>query len=59
MVGTADEAIRQIREEGYAREYSAGPRRVFQIGAAFSSEAGTVSGWQSVWHRCRYPAKGG
>ena len=44
--GTADEAIRQIQEKGYAREYSADPRRVYQIGAAFSSETGTISDWK-------------
>ena len=45
--GTAAEAMQQIREKGYAREYSADPRRVFQIGAAFSSETGTISDWQA------------
>ena len=44
--GTADEALEQIREKGYAREYAADPRRVYKIGAAFSSETGTVSDWK-------------
>ena len=45
--GTAAEALQQIREKGYVREYSADPRRVYQIGAAFSSETGTISDWQA------------
>ena len=44
--GTAAEAIQQIRSKGYALEYSADPRRVYQIGASFSSETGTISDWQ-------------
>ncbi|WP_300814475.1 PD-(D/E)XK nuclease domain-containing protein, partial [uncultured Bacteroides sp.] len=39
-------ALEQIREKGYAREYAADPRRVYKIGAAFSSETGTVSDWK-------------
>lgn len=44
--GTAAEAMRQIDSKGYALEYSADPRRVFKIGAAFSSETGTISDWE-------------
>ena len=43
--GTADEALSQIEDKGYAREYSADARRVFKIGASFSSETGTISDW--------------
>ena len=44
--GTAAEALQQIHAKGYVREYSADPRRVYQIGAAFSSETGTISDWR-------------
>ena len=44
--GTATEALQQIEEKGYAREYSADPRRIYRIGAAFSSETGTISDWK-------------
>lgn len=43
--GTAEEALRQIEEKGYAREYALGSRKVYKIGASFSSETGTVSDW--------------
>ena len=33
---------------GYAREYSADARRVFKIGASFSSETGTIADWICV-----------
>ena len=43
--GTAEEALRQIEEKGYAREYAADSRKVYKIGASFSSETGTISDW--------------
>ena len=43
--GTAADALRQIGEKGYAREYAADSRRLFRIGAVFSSETGTISDW--------------
>ena len=43
--GTAEEALRQIEEKGYAREYALDSRKVYKIGASFSSETGTVSDW--------------
>lgn len=43
--GTADEAMRQIEEKGYAREYESDSRRVYKIGAVFSSETGTIEEW--------------
>lgn len=44
--GTADEALTQIDEKGYAAEYSADSRKIFKIGCSFSSETGTVSDWK-------------
>ena len=43
--GTACEAIRQINEKGYALEYSSDKRRIYKIGASFSSETGTIADW--------------
>ena len=43
--GTAEEALRQIEEKGYAREYAADSRKIYRIGASFSSETGTISDW--------------
>ena len=40
--GTAEEALRQIEEKGYAREYEADIRKLYKIGAVFSSETGTI-----------------
>ena len=44
--GSADEAMRQIEEKGYAREYESDNRKLYKIGAVFSSETGTIEGWR-------------
>ena len=44
--GTADEALQQIEEKGYAREYASDKRQVFKIGASFSPETGTIGDWK-------------
>ena len=44
--GTAVEAIEQIENKGYAREYILDERKIFKIGASFSSETGTISDWK-------------
>ncbi|WP_294453103.1 ATP-binding protein [uncultured Bacteroides sp.] len=44
--GTADEALRQIEEKGYAREYESDSRKLYKIGAVFSSETGTIDEWK-------------
>ncbi len=46
--GTADEALRQIEEKGYAREYASDTRPLYKIGASFSSETGTIGEWRNV-----------
>lgn len=46
--GTAVEAIEQIENKGYAREYILDGRKIFKIGASFSSETGTISDWKIV-----------
>ena len=43
--GTASEALQQIEAKGYAREYAADSRKLYKIGASFSSETGTISDW--------------
>ena len=43
--GTAREAIDQINDRGYAREYEADRRKLYKIGCNFSSETGTISDW--------------
>ena len=44
--GTADEALQQIKDKGYATAYAADPRPLFCIGASFSSKTGTVEEWK-------------
>ena len=46
--GTADEALRQIEERGYAKPYGADSRTVFRIGASFASETGTIGEWKTA-----------
>ena len=41
--GTADEALQQIEDKGYARPYEADSRKLFKVGIVFSSETGTIS----------------
>ena len=45
--GTAEEALRQIKDKGYAAAYAADPRPLFRVGASFSSKTGTVEEWQT------------
>ena len=44
--GTAADALRQIEERGYARPYESDKRKVHKIGVNFSSETGTIDGWE-------------
>ena len=46
--GTAAEALQQIEEKGYAREYASDSRKLYKIGASFSSETGTIGEWQVI-----------
>ena len=43
---SADEALRQIEDRGYARPYESDSRKVYKIGVNFSSETGTVEDWK-------------
>ena len=44
--GSASEALRQIEEKGYAREYATDSRKLYRIGCSFSSESGTIDDWR-------------
>ena len=42
---SAEQALQQIRDKGYARPYLTDPRKLYQIGVNFSSETGTIEGF--------------
>ena len=44
--GSAEEALKQIEDMGYAREYAADGRKIYQIGCNFLSKTGTIDGWK-------------
>lgn len=46
--GTAQEALRQIEEKGYARPYVADGRKVRLVGVNFSSKSGTIDDWAEI-----------
>ncbi len=46
---SAEEALQQIKEKGYAKPYLTDKRRVACIGVNFSSETRTVEGWEEEW----------
>ena len=46
--GTTEAALKQIEEKGYARPYEADARKLYCIGANFSSETGTIDDWQVI-----------
>jgi hypothetical protein len=43
--GTAEEALAQIDENGYAIPYEAGGRKVVKIGAAFDKDERNIKRW--------------
>ena len=51
MNGSAEDALRQIEEKGYAKPYAADPRTVICLGINFSSQTGTIDGFKrSIAH---------
>ena len=44
--GTAEDALRQIREKGYDRKFASDSRRLFRIGVNFSSKTRRIEGWK-------------
>ena len=45
--GSADDALKQIKDKDYAAPYAADERTVIGIGINFSSEKGTIDGFKS------------
>lgn len=46
--GTADEALRQIEEKGYARPFASDTRKLFKIGVNFSAKTRNIETWKVV-----------
>ena len=46
--GSAEEALKQIEERGYAKEYEVDKRMLYRIGANFSSKSGTIEEWEVI-----------
>ena len=46
--GTADEALLQIEDKGYALPYACDARTLCKIGCSFSSETGTIEEWKTI-----------
>lgn len=46
--GSADEALQQIEDKGYATPYLSDPRPLYRIGVNISSDTRTVSEWKVV-----------
>lgn len=46
--GSADEALLQIEEKGYARPYEADKRKIHKVGVSFSSKTGTIDDWKEA-----------
>lgn len=46
--GTAEEALRQIEQKGYARPYESDARQIYRIGVSFSSATGTIEDFLSL-----------
>jgi len=44
--GSADEALRQIEDKGYATPFTSDPRRLYKIGVNFSSETRGIKEWK-------------
>ena len=45
---SADEALQQIEDKGYARPYVADPRKLFKIGVNFSTQTRWIEEWKIV-----------
>ena len=43
--GTAEEALKQIDDKGYAIQYEAGDKKVVKIGASFDKDRRTIERW--------------
>ena len=45
--GTAEEALKQVEDKGYAKPYISDNRKVYKIGVSFSSKTGTIESWKA------------
>ncbi len=45
--GSAEEALKQIEEKGYAQRYRAGKAQIIEIGASFSSRQRNIEEWRA------------
>ena len=45
---TADEALQQIEDVGYARPFTADPRKLFKIGVSFSTKTRRIEEWKII-----------
>ena len=48
MDGSADEALQQIEQKGYAKPYATDPRHLIRIGMNFSSQTRTIAEWKCL-----------
>ena len=46
--GSADEALRQIEEKGYDRQFADDQRKLFKIGVSFSKENRRIEEWKVI-----------
>ena len=46
--GTAQKALQQIEDKGYARQYESDKRNIYKIGVNFSSKTGTIDDWVGI-----------
>ena len=46
MDASADEALKQIEDKGYAKPFAADPRKLFKIGVDFSSQTRRIAEWK-------------
>lgn len=46
--GSAEAALQQIDDKGYATEFLASGKKIYKIGINISSETGTVDGWKMI-----------
>jgi len=45
--GTPEEALAQIRENDYARQFADDPRPIVSIGVAFSTDTRNITAWKA------------
>ena len=45
---TADAALQQIEEKGYAKPFAGDPRKIFKIGVSFSTENRRIEDWKVI-----------